>query len=379
MQDKRGELEGPNDLLRYVASQIKAVMLEDQGVTSTKALLLMNVDLYNSLQKKGGSENGCLNNLGIKEQKWWFKLRTVFNFDDTYDILVSKDEEFAIPGERESDIQFQIYLTDKGGSLKVQKSEDQLPFHSQESIIETPSGAQFQWISKQYNKIPTTMTLAESLTLPLPLHIHTFQADQQTQGYGVASGSKWVSPLGNLYVTLALSVSREFALKNALHFPQIASAAVVKSMQEFGVDQKGKLQMKFVNDVFLNNKKVCGVLSKMESGKDNSFKLMIGIGVNLNTLPQHYPDLRSATSVLIETGMRISITEFLDSLTRNFVYFIDKLQTQGFKGDIHTFIASQMYLLGEEVKIYDRNLATITLTGVFERLNEDGTVTIKDS
>ena len=40
--------------------------------------------------------------------------------------------------------------------------------------------------------------------------------------------------------------------------------------------------MKFVNDVFLNDKKVCGVLSKLESIGDD-FKLMIGIGVNLNT------------------------------------------------------------------------------------------------
>jgi hypothetical protein len=38
-----------------------------------------------------------------------------------------------------------------------------------------------------------------------------------------------------------------------------------------------------------------------------------------------------------------------------------------------------MYLLGERVKIYDRNLTTVTLEGVFESLNDDGTVTIKDS
>jgi hypothetical protein len=37
-----------------------------------------------------------------------------------------------------------------------------------------------------------------------------------------------------------------------------------------------------------------------------------------------------------------------------------------------------MYLKGEMVKIYDRNLQNVSLTGVFEKLNTDGTVTIRD-
>ncbi len=73
--------------------------------------------------------------------------------------------------------------------------------------------------------------------------------------------------------------------------------------------------MKFVNDVFLNDKKVCGVLSRMESapGSDN-FKLMVGIGVNLNTLAEHYQDLKIGTSVLIETGKRIPTSDFAHKL-----------------------------------------------------------------
>jgi hypothetical protein len=38
-----------------------------------------------------------------------------------------------------------------------------------------------------------------------------------------------------------------------------------------------------------------------------------------------------------------------------------------------------MHLLNEDVKIYDRNLKEVTLRGTFERLNPDGTVTIKDA
>ena len=76
--------------------------------------------------------------------------------------------------------------------------------------------------------------------------------------------------------------------------------------------------MKFVNDVFLNEKKICGVLSRMETAPGcDHFKLMIGIGVNLNSLAEHYSNLKIATSVLIETGIRIPISDFSHRLSFN--------------------------------------------------------------
>ena len=100
----------------------------------------------------------------------------------------------------------------------------------------------------------------------------------------MANNSKWVSPLGNLYVTYVFPVPTDLVFKLALHFPQVAAAAVVKTMEGYGVDKKAKLQLKFVNDVFLNDKKLCGVLSRMETAAGcHHYKLMIGIGVNLNT------------------------------------------------------------------------------------------------
>jgi biotin-(acetyl-CoA carboxylase) ligase len=55
------------------------------------------------------------------------------------------------------------------------------------------------------------MALADSIKVSdlKQNEMYAFIADQQTQGYGVASNSKWVSPLGNLYVTFAMSISKE--------------------------------------------------------------------------------------------------------------------------------------------------------------------------
>ena len=54
------------------------------------------------------------------------------------------------------------------------------------------------------------------------------------------------------------------------------------------------------------------------------------------------------------------------------------LEQEGFKGKVHSFIEKHMYLLGERVKILDKNLKDIVLEGKFEKFNEDGTVKIVD-
>ena len=59
--------------------------------------------------------------------------------------------------------------------------------------------------------------------------------------------------------------------------------------------------------------------------RDDCFKLMIGVGVNLNTLAYNYDKLSIASSVLIETGVRIPMEDFTKSFTENLVRFYDNL------------------------------------------------------
>lgn len=110
------------------------------------------------------------------------------------------------------------------------------------------------------------------------------------------------------------------------------------------------------------------------------YKLMIGIGVNLNTESHHYQDVHIATSVLMETGIHISIDEFSTSLLNNFIRLFEVLKSsEGFSGTIYHTLNERMYLKGKKVKIFDRNLINVTLEGTFHGLNPDGTVIIIDN
>ena len=82
--------------------------------------------------------------------------------------------------------------------------------------------------------------------------------------------------------------------------------------------------MKFVNDIFLNNKKIGGVYCKSELC--NSLKLEIGIGVNLNSGKEEFEKLPEGSSVKIETGKTIKIEEFFERLSQKLMANIQTLK-----------------------------------------------------
>lgn len=96
--------------------------------------------------------------------------------------------------------------------------------------------------------------------------VYLFSADQQNKGKGQHSNT-WTSPPGNSYTTYLVRTRPELALFG----PQLAALSVYSVLNEILIKQKDKtpnlyeLKMKWINDVFLNNKKICGVLVRTET------------------------------------------------------------------------------------------------------------------
>lgn len=85
--------------------------------------------------------------------------------------------------------------------------------------------------------------------------------------------------------------------------------------------------IKWVNDLFLNNKKICGILSEMsvENESDHVQHIIIGIGINVNqpasAFPEELQDI--ATSIYAETGQKISRAKLAAALIKE----MDKMFT----------------------------------------------------
>lgn len=146
-------------------------------------------------------------------------------------------------------------------------------------------------------------------------------AREQTGGKGT-KGRSFSSPRGGVY----LSLVRYYPCKAENSFSlMIASCmAVVKTLELYGVS----VGVKWPNDVFLNGKKICGILIKNSFEGENVKKSITGIGVNVNNdIPKDLADIAiNLKSVVGE----VDIDEFYKRLIENLYadYSVDEYRSR---------------------------------------------------
>lgn len=136
---------------------------------------------------------------------------------------------------------------------------------------------------KVFDSLPSTNSYAMGETLETtPLLV---VSNKQTAGRG-RLGREFYSPASTgLYMTIALKPTFDF--DKALYITMATAVAVCKAIEEVA---SVRAKIKWVNDIFVNGKKVCGILTEaqtnFETGKIHG--LVIGIGLNCFASP--FPD-----------------------------------------------------------------------------------------
>ena len=127
-------------------------------------------------------------------------------------------------------------------------------------------------------------------------------AASQTGGRGT-KGRSFSSTKGGLYLS-KLSFYENFPAKDAFKIMQTAAAAVCETLAGFGLLPK----IKWANDVFVNGKKICGILIENTFSGANIASSVVGIGLNVyNELPEELKNI--ATTMQKETGKTFPIEE----------------------------------------------------------------------
>ena len=105
------------------------------------------------------------------------------------------------------------------------------------------------------------------------LYIQSFR---QNKGTGRGK-KKWLSPIGNIYLTINQKLKASYALKNNFHICYIIH-------KFFKINFNIDLDYKWPNDLFFKNKKIVGVVVKSTILGKKSY-LKTGIGININNSP----------------------------------------------------------------------------------------------
>ncbi len=106
-------------------------------------------------------------------------------------------------------------------------------------------------------------------------------------------GKVFISPNGGLYMSILLK-DRVYT-KNADYITVRAALAVTSALKELtGLENIG---IKWVNDIYCDDKKVCGILAERVVNKGKSDYIVLGIGVNVTTKPSDFSsDVRDIAS-----------------------------------------------------------------------------------
>lgn len=138
-------------------------------------------------------------------------------------------------------------------------------------------------------------------------------AEKQNAGKG-RRGRNWSSPdAHNIYMSILLKP--EFKPAQAPMLTLIMAYSAARAIRETeGID----VQIKWPNDLVLNKKKICGILTEMSAEIDFINHVVIGVGINANveTFPEEITGM--ATSILRETGASVKRAKLIAAIMENF-------------------------------------------------------------
>ncbi len=111
-----------------------------------------------------------------------------------------------------------------------------------------------------------------------------FVAHNQTEGRG-RLGKSFFSPNGGLYMSIVIHPN--ISLSDATLITPAAAVAVVEAIQN--ATKKHPL-IKWVNDIFIDGKKVCGILTEAVSDFEKGIAKAIIIGIGINVDKVDFPE-----------------------------------------------------------------------------------------
>lgn len=189
-----------------------------------------------------------------------------------------------------------------------------------------------------YDELDSTNTKAGYLAQEGAEHGTLVVADRQEAGRG-RRGRDWSSEAHTgIFMTLLLKPDIE--PQNAPSLTLVTALAVTKALRRItGLEAA----IKWPNDIVVNGKKICGILTEMSAQIDYVNHIVIGIGINVHN--EEFPEelKERATSILLESGKRINRAMLIEAVLEEFeIYYARYMVTQD---------------LSEMVNEYDAHLA----------------------
>ncbi len=182
-------------------------------------------------------------------------------------------------------------------------------------------------------------------------------ASHQSNGRG-RRGRAFISPEGGIYFSLLINSHNNN--DDNLLITSIASVAIVRAIKKVcDID----CQIKWVNDIYINDKKVCGILTEgvidMEVGRIKS--MVVGIGINFSTPIEQFPeDIRDIVTSIYKNEQAIPNNVNRTLLVKEIVTEIYSIWENLPNKDFLNEYREKSNVIGKNVIIYNKDNSSQT-------------------
>ncbi len=215
---------------------------------------------------------------------------------------------------------------------------------------ELKASLETKWAGKQIvllDQVDSTNTEARRRGEQGAPHGTLILTELQTAGKG-RRGRSWSSPAGS-NVSMSLLLRPDFAPVHASVLTLVAAMAVEQGIREVtGLS----CQIKWPNDIVLNGKKLCGILTEMSTEEDCIRHLVVGIGINANI--RQFPEelCATATSLCLELGQPVRRADLVNRVLCAWEYYYDRfLETLDMSGLLEEY-NSRLVNLDRQVTVH---------------------------
>lgn len=224
-----------------------------------------------------------------------------------------------------------------------------------------------------YFRTASTNDVALKLAAQEAPHGTVVVAEEQTAGRG-RLGRKWFSEKSSgIYCSVVLRPPFSPAAAPMLTLVAgVAACHAVRSVTGLPVD------IRWPNDLIVNNKKVCGILTEMSAEVDRLHAVVVGIGINVNHRAMPAEIKTIATSFALEGGKPYSRANILIALLKEIERFYKLLLAEGGGAIAKAWAAASTYASGKRVRVISRSGEFCATTdgldpsGALRTIREDG-------
>lgn len=150
-------------------------------------------------------------------------------------------------------------------------------------------------------------------------------AEKQTSGRG-RRGRTWVSPFGkNIYLSLLVTMPGQ--VSDLEGFSLLVAIAVERALVILGIEGIG---LKWPNDVYLNGRKLAGILLESRQSQSNYCQVVIGVGLNLSLSDSDAQKIDQPWAALRQYRPDLSRNQVAGVLLNQLLWAVSEFQREAF-------------------------------------------------